>query len=101
MIVTRVKIENWRGIESTELHLRAGLNVLAGDNEEGKSSAVEAIQKALCWDTTARKTSADRLEHIAPVSRPTARPTVELDMQFPDCKATLTKVVAEIKQHRQ
>jgi predicted ATP-dependent endonuclease of OLD family len=101
MIITRVKVENWRGIGCVELNLHTGLNILGGDNEEGKSSVVEAINKALCWDSTARKTSADKLDYIAPISKPTARPTVQLDMQFPDCKVTLTKVVADSKQHRE
>jgi hypothetical protein len=100
MIVKRVKIENWRAIRSQELHFREGLNVLRGVNERGKSTVVEAIHKALYWDHRQKKRKEDRLEHIVPGGNPTARPTVEVELEFGDTHVVVTKIVAEDKRDR-
>lgn len=46
MKITRVKIENFRGIKSAELHLPNHV-VLVGDNNTGKSTILEAIDLVL------------------------------------------------------
>jgi DNA repair exonuclease SbcCD ATPase subunit len=99
--ILRVKISDWRSISSRELLLRPGLNILRGENEAGKSTIVEAIQKALYWDHTARKQKEDKLEFIAPISNANARPTVELELQVGQARVTITKTVSGKKDHRQ
>ena len=46
MQISRVKIENFRGIKSADL-LFDGNTVLIGDNNVGKTSILEAIDLAL------------------------------------------------------
>lgn len=106
MIVKRLAVQHWRGLSDVEVSLEPGLNVLRGDNETGKSSLVEAIDKAIHWNHTARKTRNDRLEYIAPAHRPTERPTVTLEIELPDgpgqphLTLIITKVVAAESRNR-
>lgn len=101
MIITRVKITNWRGIDVREFSLQQGLNLLQGDNEQGKTTVVEAIQKALYYSIKKRKSDTDRLDHIVPANQPTARPTVELELDFVDAQASVTKVIHPKPNHRE
>jgi DNA repair exonuclease SbcCD ATPase subunit len=100
MTIKRIKITGWRSISCREISLTDGLNVLRGDNEKGKSCVVEALDKALYWDSEARKTEKDNLDYVVPVQDPKAKPTVELDIDFGDCTATLTKVAHPEKAKR-
>ena len=47
MPITRVIIENFKGLSRTELEFRDGLNIIVGDNEVGKSTVLEAINLGL------------------------------------------------------
>ena len=49
MRLSRVKIENFRGIECAEIELERDVTVLLGENNVGKTSILEALQ--LCLDT--------------------------------------------------
>ena len=49
MRLSRVKIENFRGIECAEIELDRDVTVLLGENNVGKTSILEALQ--LCLDT--------------------------------------------------
>ncbi len=44
MKLLRLKLENWRGVESRELKFADGVTLIEGPNEIGKSTIVEAIQ---------------------------------------------------------
>lgn len=106
MIIKRLEVEHWRNLSRVELELVPGLNVLRGDNETGKSSLVEAIDKALHWNHAARKSKADRLEQIVPAHQPAARPTVTLELELheragrPPVTLVVTKVVAAESRNR-
>jgi putative ATP-dependent endonuclease of the OLD family len=47
MHITKVIIKNYRCLQDTTVELNAGLNILVGDNECGKSTLFEAINLAL------------------------------------------------------
>lgn len=47
MSITRLIVENFKGLARTELEFQPGLNILVGDNETGKSTVLEAINLAL------------------------------------------------------
>jgi len=43
MLLLRIKLENWRGVESAEIQLDSGITIVEGDNEAGKTSFIEAL----------------------------------------------------------
>jgi len=43
MRLLRIKLENWRGVQAAEIQLDAGITIVEGDNEAGKSSFIEAL----------------------------------------------------------
>jgi len=43
MRLLRIRLQNWRGVEAAELELDAGITIVEGDNEAGKSSFIEAL----------------------------------------------------------
>lgn len=45
--ITRLKLQNFKSFSQLTLHFDAGTNVLIGDNETGKSSALLALDSAL------------------------------------------------------
>ena len=47
MIIERVVVKNYKGLEDTEITFGPGLNILVGNNETGKSTVHEAINLAL------------------------------------------------------
>ena len=52
--MTRLEVQDFRGIRAATIRVRAGLNVLHGPNELGKSTLVEAIHAALFLQTTSQ-----------------------------------------------
>jgi DNA repair exonuclease SbcCD ATPase subunit len=43
MRLVRIKLENWRGVESKEIHFADGVTLIEGPNEIGKTTIVEAL----------------------------------------------------------
>ncbi len=43
MHLLRIRLNNWRGVEQAEILLDAGITIVEGDNEAGKSSFIEAL----------------------------------------------------------
>ena len=43
MRLIRIKLENWRGVKSSEISLDEGVTIVEGANEAGKSSFIEAL----------------------------------------------------------
>ncbi|HEX9996939.1 MAG TPA: AAA family ATPase [Abditibacterium sp.] len=95
MILRKVTLSNWRALPKFEMSLDAGLNVLQGRNEAGKSSVVEAIDWALYHDISGARLRAEEVRVLVPADNPTARPSVEIDLEFSDCRASLLKIFAE------
>ncbi|MBW3636352.1 MAG: ATP-binding protein, partial [Armatimonadetes bacterium] len=92
MILRKVTLSNWRALTKFEMRLEDGLNVLQGRNEAGKSSVVEAIDWALFRDITGARLRAEDVRVLIPASEPSARPSVEIELEFPDCRAVLLKI---------
>jgi recombinational DNA repair ATPase RecF len=44
MRILRLKLENWRGIESREIELDNGVTIIEGPNEIGKTTLIEALR---------------------------------------------------------
>ncbi len=73
----RLKVSNFRGVDSREVHFGEGVTVVWGPNESGKSSLREAIE--LLRDVK-DSSNAARVRQVKPVHRDAA-PTVELEME--------------------
>lgn len=43
MYIDKIKVENFRNYEYQELQLKNGINILYGDNAQGKTNIIEAI----------------------------------------------------------
>jgi DNA replication and repair protein RecF len=43
MYIKNIKLENFRNYEFQELNLEQGINILYGDNAQGKTNIIEAI----------------------------------------------------------
>lgn len=54
MHITRVKIQNFRTLRSTQLALNDTMNIIVGDNEIGKSTLLEAINLCLTGHISGR-----------------------------------------------
>ncbi|MCP5049869.1 MAG: AAA family ATPase, partial [bacterium] len=55
MRITRLELKNWMGISSLELDFSAGINLVYGRNEIGKSSIIESIRQAILGDPSSKK----------------------------------------------
>ena len=103
MILRRLSLTHWRAHAQLDLTFSAGLNVVVGRNESGKSSLVEALDWALYRDITggAGRLRADEIKCIVPATDPQARPRVEVEIEFSNCTAILSKVVCEDANKRE
>jgi DNA repair exonuclease SbcCD ATPase subunit len=101
MIIKRVAISNWRGIERFEAELSPGVNLLRGRNEAGKSSVVEALSWALHRDLVGGARVKDEIAPVIPAHNSKLRPCVELALEFSDCTATITKMLSEDSARRE
>ena len=95
MILHRVTLENWRAHRHLELEFGPHLNIVQGRNEAGKSSLVEALDWALYRDVVGARVKAETVRAIVPASDETAVPRVEIEVEFPDCRAILSKTLSE------
>ena len=43
MNITKLKLENFRNYDSQEIEFNKGINVIYGDNAQGKTNILEAI----------------------------------------------------------
>jgi len=86
--VTRLRLTNYRGIETLEARLpRRGLCVLLGDNEVGKSSLVEAVDLLLNFPHDSRNQA---VLAVKPVHRDVGA-EIEIDAEAGDCSFTYRK----------
>ncbi len=103
MILRRLSLSNWRAHAQLDLQFGAGLNVVVGRNESGKSSLVEALDWALFRDITggAGRIKSDDIKCIVPATDPNAKPRVEVEIEFHNCTAVVSKVVCEDANKRE
>lgn len=95
MILRQVTLSNWRALDKFEMTLAPGLNLLQGPNEAGKSSIVEAIDWGLHRDISGARIKAEEVRAIVPARDPNARPSVEIELEFGDCRAIVLKILSE------
>ena len=87
MQLLRIKLENWRGVESAEIQLDAGITIVEGDNEAGKTSFIEALNLLFRErDSTKKK----ELKRVAPKGVD-AGSTVEVEFSSGDYHLTYSK----------
>jgi len=43
MYIEKIRVENFRNYDFQELELKQGINILYGDNAQGKTNFIEAI----------------------------------------------------------
>jgi DNA repair exonuclease SbcCD ATPase subunit len=76
MIITRLRLTNFRRHRALDVQLGPGLNVVRGDNEAGKSTVQRAIEMALFRRPTF---SGNELDDTRPWQDPTAEPVIDLE----------------------
>ena len=95
MILYKVTLENWRAHQQFEAQFGPHLNVIEGGNEAGKSTLVEALDWALYRDVFGVRLASDAVRAIVPALDVEARPRVEIEVEFADCRAILSKTLSE------
>ncbi len=88
-------LENWRAHRHLEIEFGPQLNVIQGRNEAGKSSLVEALDWALYRDVAGARVKAETIRSIVPADDLNAVPRVEIELEFHDCRAILSKTLGE------
>ena len=88
-------LENWRAHRHLNLEFGPQLNVIQGRNEAGKSTLVEALDWALYRDVVGARVKSEIVRAIVPADAATATPRVEIELEFPDCRAILSKTLSE------
>ncbi len=82
MIITRLRLEPFGGLNGKELEFRSGLNVIHGPNESGKSTIFHAIQRALFTPVKLHKKVFEReIEKFIPVG---GGDTIHVELHFRD-----------------
>lgn len=87
MRIRRLRIENWRGVSSSEIVFGDGVTIVAGPNEAGKSSLFEALRFLFRFPDSS--THRD-IEAVRPVHVDQA-PTVELEADLGDVSIRYAK----------
>ena len=95
MILHRVTLQNWRAHRHLEIEFGPQLNIVQGRNEAGKSTLVEALDWALYRDVCGARVRSETVRAIVPADAATATPRVEIEVEFPDCRAILSKTLSE------
>ncbi len=94
MRLIKLKLCNWRGVENREIEFSAGVTLIEGPNEVGKSTIIEAIQNLFTvMDSSGR---AD-IKAIQPVGRDVGS-TVEAEIEVADYHFIYTKTYNRNKQ---
>ncbi len=55
MRISRIELENWKGIQKAAIDIGQGINLLSGRNEIGKSTIIEAVRLSILGDTKSDK----------------------------------------------
>ena len=63
-VITKVVVKNFRRFRNTTIEFTAGLNILVGDNESGKTTVLEAINLALTCRWQGKHLNAEMSPHF-------------------------------------
>ena len=91
MIITRLRLDGVRRHNELDIELRAGLNVVRGPNEAGKSTIQRAIEMVLFRRPTF---ASAELDDIRPWRQPDVEPTIEIEFEDDGRTGKLRKVFA-------
>jgi DNA repair exonuclease SbcCD ATPase subunit len=91
MIITRLRLANFRRHRALDVQLGPGLNVVRGANEAGKSTVQRAIEMALFRRPTF---SGNELDDTRPWQDPTAEPVIDLEFTDEGRVGTIHKAFA-------
>lgn len=91
MIITRLRLTNFRRHRALDVQLGPGLNVVRGVNEAGKSTVQRAIEMALFRRPTF---SGNELEDTRPWQEPGAEPVIDLEFSDEGRAGAIRKVFA-------
>ncbi|MEP7379303.1 MAG: AAA family ATPase [Chloroflexota bacterium] len=94
MIITRLRLANFRRHRSLDVAFEPGLNVIRGANEAGKSTVQRAIEMALFRRPTF---SGVELDDTRPWQDPQSQPTIDLDFTDGGRAGTIHKNFAGAK----
>ncbi len=87
MKITRLKLDNWRGVGSRELVFGGGVTILEGPNEIGKSSTIEALRMLIGeLDSSAKR----EVKAVQPAGQDVGS-SVEADIEAGDYRFTYAK----------
>lgn len=87
MRILRLSLENWRGIDSRDVTFSAGVTVIEGPNEIGKSTIVEAIRLLFSELDSSKKQA---VRSIKPVDQDTGS-RVEAEIESGDYRFVYSK----------
>jgi hypothetical protein len=91
MIITRLRLTDFRRHGELDVELKPGLNIVRGPNEAGKST----IQRAIELGMFRRPTFASaELDDLRPWQKPDADPAIEIDFDDDREKGSIKKVFA-------
>jgi DNA repair exonuclease SbcCD ATPase subunit len=91
VILRRLRLTQYRRFTDREFRFEPGLNLVVGPNEAGKSTLVEAIERGLRWNSSAR--GGKDLNAIVPLGT-AAEPTIELDFSLGTTEVRVVKTLA-------
>ncbi|MDL2335086.1 MAG: AAA family ATPase, partial [Chloroflexota bacterium] len=91
MIITRLRLANFRRHRALDVTLGPGLNVVRGANEAGKSTVQRAIEMALFRRPTF---SGAELDDTRPWQQPQAEPVIDMDFTDDGRAGTIHKSFA-------
>ena len=94
MALKKIKIKNFKIFEDFELEFSAGINILVGDNEVGKSTVLEAIHLALTGMINGKYLNTELTQYLfnntvverylasLPTTSPEAPPSIKIELYF-------------------
>ena len=94
MHIHRIKIENWRGVKSSEISLKAGVTIIEGPNEAGKTTLIEALRLLV---STLDSSGAASVKAIKPVDEDVGS-FIEADIESGDYRFVYAKQFNKNKQ---
>ncbi len=94
MRITRLRLTYLKRHAALDIEFAAGLTVIRGPNEAGKSTVQKGIEMALFRRPTSL---AQEMDSVKPWAKPDAVPTVELDFESDGVVGSVTKTFAGAK----
>ncbi len=91
MLIKKIKLHPFAGINDLEVSLQKGMNVIHGSNEAGKSTILKAIEFAFFSPAKLMKKDRDRLESFLPKTGGDTV-SVAIDFSIGDNDYTLTRM---------